>query len=158
MHSVYGDSPGFHESFLSLGDLSPPGTVGSKDSHLVYTFCHDVWRTTILNLMLDSRKCDMHLTIAKTLEKLDGHHTDDYLSRMKLFSHWRASGESKKAAALALSIGGSFEELGLQDQSIKVFQDALAMWNVGGESHGKCQSKCNLPSSTSVSPCPRFLE
>lgn len=157
VQSLFGDSPGFHESWHTLGELTPLGADGAMDSNLVYTFCHDTWRTTILNLMLDSRKRDMHLTIAKTLEKQDGYNTDDYLSRMKLFSHWRASGESKKAASLALSIGGSFEELGLQDQSIKVFQDALAMWDFDGESDGKRQSRCSFL-STSSSPCPRFLE
>jgi hypothetical protein len=79
----------------------------------------------------------MHLIIAITLEKQEGQHADDHLSRMKLFSHWKASGESKKAASLALSIGKSFEELGLQDQSIKVFEDALDMWNVSGNSESK---------------------
>jgi hypothetical protein len=109
--------------------------------------------------MLDSRKRDMHLTIAKTLEKQDGSNNDDYLSRMKLFSHWRASGESEKAASLALSIGRSFEELGLQDQSTKVFQDALSMWNVGGESEGKFVSICSvLFSSASPRPTGRFLK
>jgi class 3 adenylate cyclase len=158
-HSLFGDSPGFQDSWHSIGDASTPWTVGSSDSHLVYSFCHDIWRTTILNLMLDSRKRDMHLTIAKTLEKQDGSNNDDYLSRMKLFSHWRASGESEKAASLALSIGRSFEELGLQDQSTKVFQDALSMWNVGGESEGKFVSICSvLFSSASPRPTGRFLK
>lgn len=128
----------YHESYHSFGSDSPLATLGESSPHLVYIFCHDIWRTTILNLMLDSRKRDMHKTIAKTLEKQEGQNKGDYLSRMKLFSHWKASGESKKAASLALSIGKSFEELGLQDQSIKVFQDALDMWNVGGDSAGKC--------------------
>lgn len=134
------DSTGFHESLQSLGSstqIMAKATGESLSPPLVYTFCHDVWRTTILNLMLDSRKRDMHKIIAKTLEKQEGRNKDDYLSRMKLFSHWKASGESKKAASLALSIGTSFEELGLQDQSIKVFQDALDMWKVADESGGK---------------------
>jgi predicted ATPase len=133
------ESAGFHESMHSFGSASPVhNTVAeSIGPQLVYTFCHDIWRTTILNLMLDSRKRDMHKIIAKTLEQQEGRNKDDYLSRMKLFSHWKASGESKKAASLALSIGSSFEELGLQDQSIKVFQDALDMWKVADESGGK---------------------
>jgi class 3 adenylate cyclase len=134
------ESAGYHESLNSISSLSLvpiPLTESSIGPQLVYTFCHDVWRTTILNLMLDSRKRDMHKIIAKTLEQQKGRNQDDYLSRMKLFSHWKASGESKNAASLALSIGSSFEELGLQDQSIKVFQDALDMWKVADESGGK---------------------
>lgn len=135
---ITGESTGLHESSCSFDNPSP--SLESLSSNLVYTFCHDIWRTTILNLMLDSRKRDMHLIIAITLEKQEGQNADDYLSRMKLFSHWKASGESKKATSLALSIGKSFEELGLQDQSIKVFEDALDMWNVSGNAECKCRS------------------
>jgi tetratricopeptide (TPR) repeat protein len=123
----------FGESITSMAS-SNPHRSHRPDGHpsnkfVTYTFCHDIWRTMILNLMLDSRKRDMHRIIALTLEAQHGDDTDDYLSRMKLFSHWKASGESTKAAELALCIGKSFESLGLQDQSIKLYEDAIEMWH-----------------------------
>ena len=51
----------------------------------------------------------------------------DYGSKMKLWNHWKAAGEAGKAANLALEIGKSFEELGLHDQSIKLYEDTLEL-------------------------------
>lgn len=34
-----------------------------------YAFCHAAWRGTLLNLMLEGRKRDLHRVIAKTLEE-----------------------------------------------------------------------------------------
>ena len=102
-------------------------SVGTNNTYR-FTFCHDVWRTTVLTLMLDSRKRDIHRIIAKTLEARLSDRTDDYLSKMKLFSHWKASGESSKAVALAFSIGKSYEEMGMINQSILLYQEALRIW------------------------------
>ena len=119
-------------------------------SNCKYTFCHSIWQTMILNLMLDSRKRDMHRIIAVTQESSD-EKANDYLSRMKLFGHWKASGESSKAANLALSIGKSFEELGLQDQSIKLYEDAIEMWHdQSSEGGGLTPQVLNFINSTEL--------
>ena len=124
------DEGTFGESITSLASSSPMRQdVHPSPNFASYTFCHDTWRTTILNLMLDSRKRDMHRIIAETLEAQHGEELDNYLPRMKLFSHWKASGEPTKAANLALSIGNSFEELGLQEQGIKLYEDAIETWH-----------------------------
>lgn len=91
-----------------------------------FAFCHEIWRSTILKLMLDSRQRDIHRIIATTLELETD--SNDYLTRMKLFSHWKASRELSKAASLALTIGKSYEELGILNQSIRLYRDALGMW------------------------------
>lgn len=95
---------------------------------LTYSFCHDIWRSTILKLMLSSRKRDIHRTIAETIESQKSFNQKDYISRMKLFGHWRASGAFVKAAELALSIGNHFEGLGLNNQRIKLAEEAMAIW------------------------------
>lgn len=92
-----------------------------------YTFCHDVWRTSILNLMLESRKKQIHNIIATSLETQARTTSMDYGSQMKLWNHWKAAGEAGKAANLALEIGRNFEELGLHDQSIKLYEDTLEL-------------------------------
>lgn len=95
-----------------------------------YTFCHDVWRSSILNLMLESRKKQIHSIIATSLENQARTTSLDYGSKMKLWNHWKAAGEAGKAANLALEIGKSFEELGLHDQSIKLYEDTLELMRI----------------------------
>lgn len=101
----------------------------SPVDRLTYSFCHDIWRSTILKLMLSSRKRDIHKTIAETLESQQNGNAKDYISRMKLFSHWRASGDFIKAAELALSIGNRFEVLGLNNHRIRLADEAMTMWD-----------------------------
>ena len=92
-----------------------------------YTFSHDVWRTSILKLMLESRKKQIHSIIATSLETQARTETMDYVSQMKLWNHWKAAGDAGKAANSALTIGKSFEELGLHDQSIKLYEETLEL-------------------------------
>jgi hypothetical protein len=99
----------------------------SKFQDKNYTFCHDVWRTSILNLMLESRKKQIHSIIATSLETHARTKAMDYGSQMKVWHHWKAAGETGKAANLALSVGKRFEELGLHDQSIKLYEDTLEL-------------------------------
>jgi Cdc6-like AAA superfamily ATPase len=92
-----------------------------------YSFYHAVWRTALLNLMLDGRKRDLHRTIAEVLED-KGKGTDEYMFQTRLFSHWVQSGNFVKASELALALGKHFEErLGLPAQSIKLYNDALSL-------------------------------
>jgi len=53
---------------------------------------------------------------------------------VKLFEHWKAAGDGIKASALALSIGQSFDQLGLHAQKIQLYEDALELWT--GSSSG----------------------
>ena len=106
-------------------------SVPSDDDELKeitkYSFYHAVWRTALLNLMLDGRKRDLHRTIAEVLED-KGKGTDEYMFQTRLFSHWVQSGNFVKAAELALALGKHFEErLGLPAQSIKLYNDALGL-------------------------------
>ena len=78
--------------------------------------------------MLDSRKRDMHKIIALTFETgAHGEIRKDFQSRIKLFSHWKAGGDFAKTASLALSIGKSFEEQCLNNQSIRLYSETLEM-------------------------------
>lgn len=110
----------------------------------LYTFCHGLWRSSILKLMLDSRKKDIHRTIAMVLE---AQQVDDYEPSIKLLGHWKASGDFSKAASLSLLIGKSFEELALHDQSIRLYEDTLEMWKDAqqlGESVGGKYLTCKM--------------
>jgi uncharacterized protein HemY len=77
--------------------------------------------------MLESRKKQIHNIIATSLETQARTKAMDYGSQMKLWHHWKAAGETGKAASLALAVGKRFEELGLHDQSIKLYEDTLEL-------------------------------
>ena len=90
-----------------------------------YSFYHAVWRTALLNLMLEGRKRDLHRSIAETLETQRGEQSD-YMFNTKLFHHWICCYNFEKAADLALEVGKHFEErLGLPAQSIRLYNDCL---------------------------------
>ena len=117
---------------VQVGDGNLSVAAPSKISHadednMFFLYVHNVWRNIILNRLLASYKRDIHRKIAISLESQLGQE-EDYRSRVKLFRHWKASGDSCKASDLALEIGKSFENLGLQEQSILILEDALSMW------------------------------
>lgn len=116
-----------------------------------YSFYHAVWRSALLNLMLEGRKRDLHRTIAESMEE-QNMGVDDYMFQTKLFNHWINSGSFGRAAELALTVGKHFEErLGLPAQSIKLYNDALdlvresndASVGIGGK---HCIGSCNFQS------------
>jgi tetratricopeptide (TPR) repeat protein len=98
-----------------------------------FAFCHAVWRITLLTLMLEGRKRDLHRVIAETLEEM-GVESKDYMFQTKLFKHWVSSGNFVKATKLALVVGKHFEErLGLPAQSIRIYNEALDLLRESGE-------------------------
>lgn len=118
---------GILETRAICDDESDEGEV------LKYAFCHAVWRTTLLTLMLEGRKRDLHRVIAETLEELDVG-SNDYMFQTKLFKHWVCSGNFVKATKLALIVGKHFEErLGLPAQSIRIYNEALDLLRESGE-------------------------
>ncbi len=99
------------------------------DMNISYRFHHAMWQETILKLMLDSRKRLLHQVIAESLEmeakEMNG---NNYYSMIKLFGHWKASGNALKASSLALTIGKSFANIGLGKEAVKILDDALDVW------------------------------
>jgi len=104
-----------------------------------FTFCHDIWRSSILNIMLDSRKRDTHRLIALTLES---RRETDFVSNTILFNHLRSSGDFVKAASVALSVARDFVSLGLYDECIQILQECLGMWTLNESFAEKCDGKC----------------
>jgi hypothetical protein len=102
------------------GEHGSGGKEGVK-----YSFYHAVWRTTLLNLMLEGRRKDVHRAIAESLAQ-EGKGVEDYMFQTKLFTHWICANDFAKAAQLALTVGKHFEErLGLPAQSIRLYNEAL---------------------------------
>jgi hypothetical protein len=111
----------------------PAESDEERDLNIQYRFHHDMWRSNILKLMLDARKQDIHKIIAQSLEKMaeqDADVTGDFFFMIKLFGHWKASGDKVKATDLALVIGKSFTDACLNTESVKMFDEALSMWRL----------------------------
>jgi hypothetical protein len=115
---------GIFESTTDEGE----GEGGESNLSTTYSFHHAVWRTAILNLMLEGRKRDLHRSIAESLEAQNVA-VHNYMYQTKMFSHWKASSDFPKSAELALSVGKHFEErLGLPAQSLRLYNEALDMF------------------------------
>lgn len=78
--------------------------------------------------MLDERIQEIHEHVAIILEReidTEDQEKDDFEKQVRVFHHWNASGHFINAAELALKIGGQLMLLGLNSQSILLFDDVL---------------------------------
>jgi len=91
-----------------------------------YSFYHDKWKSNLLALLLQSRKRDIHRSAAEAYLFSEEKH--DYHSKIQLFRHWKECGDTMKAAMLSLEIGNSFSSVGLNEERIRIYDDALDMW------------------------------
>ncbi len=128
----------------SLGNVTIP--LKGRRSHPLYAenrlyrFTHDSWKTSILGVMLDGRKAELHENVAMTLEHkmID---EGDLREQSRLLSHWIASGNFAKAADLGIKIGSQMMILGLNPGSLMIFDDVLDIFTSieteeGGERYG----------------------
>ena len=78
--------------------------------------------------MLDERIQEIHEQVAITLERelgAEARNQDDFEKQIRIFKHWNSSGHFTNASELALKIGGQLMLLGLNTQSILLFDDVL---------------------------------
>ncbi|KAL9178549.1 hypothetical protein ACHAXT_001887 [Thalassiosira profunda] len=109
-------------------------SLKGRKAHPFYTenrrlrFTHDSWKSSILNLMLDERKREMHEHVAVSLERELGDEAsahDDFEKQSRVLQHWKSCGNFVKAATIALNAGGQLMLIGLNSQAILYFDDAL---------------------------------
>ena len=96
-----------------------------------YRFTHDSWKTSILDIMLDGRKAELHEYVATTLEQEmseESNNQDDLKWQLRVFTHWNSSGNFSKASELGLQIGSQMMIMGLNPQAIMIFNDVLDRW------------------------------
>ena len=117
-------------------ETSPEDDFDESMEDSLYRFRLDVFRTSVINSMLESRRRDLHSTIARVLKaKIDSKDSTsvNYRENLALFSHLKASGDSVNTASLALEIGKRFEKMGLFGQSLSLYNETLDLWNVASE-------------------------
>ncbi len=129
----FGD-PVDDDDHLGAGVEDMTITPSARKSHPLYSdnrryrFTHDSWKTSILSVMLDGRKEEMHEQIATVLEREiveESDSKDDLEKQIHVFKHWNLSGNFTKAAELALQIGGQLMILGLNSQADLLFTDVI---------------------------------
>lgn len=117
---------------ILIVEKPPPSETEKKEednSNPVYSFLHQIWQNTILSLLLDSRKKDVHRKIAQAMEEKLAKESCDFEFKTKLLGHWKCSGDTAKLAKLALNLGKNIEtQLGLPTQSIRLYEEALSAW------------------------------
>jgi tetratricopeptide (TPR) repeat protein len=120
------------EGILFVGespDSSQDLNNRQDDDQTKFSFYQNVWRTTIMGLILGSRKKDIHKKIALSLEGSPKQFKASSEYHSKVFSHWKATGDTAKATAAALCAGNFFDEqLGNPSESLTIYEDALEMW------------------------------
>jgi hypothetical protein len=93
-----------------------------------FFFSNEIWRESILELMLDQHKKTIHRAIATALEALHNEEVDDdYRIQLKIFHHWKSGGNFVKASETALRTGKIFDSLGLHKQNVSLFEGTLRM-------------------------------
>jgi len=85
-----------------------------------------MWRNTVLGTMLKERKRELHKKIAMKMEEnanlFQGR--SDLSVMLKLFEHWKSSGDFSKAARIALFVGKRLKDWDLLHQNIDILRDA----------------------------------
>jgi len=111
------------------------GEAVSDEDDIVFTFYHHVWPSTLLGLMLDSRKCDLHRKIATSMDRRLEKEEVSIDFKLKLFKHWRTTGDTVKTIAVALLAGKELEsDLSIESdpskisQSFSVYEETLTMF------------------------------
>lgn len=112
----------------------------NDDSNMCYLFRHDSWLRLVTSLMLDSWKRDIHEHAALSMEeKLSSSAENNYRVKIKILRHYLKARNLMKAAKLALDIGHNLKHLGLNPQSVKVYEEVQTMWqNTSDESDEEC--------------------
>ena len=117
------------EMIVDIGDSTGARPRKHLTVQYTYTFYHDTWRRVIKSLMLDSWVRDIHMHAATAIEaRVPDNEMRDYGTKVKLFQHWKGSENTIRAAEVALDIGKSFKLLGMNLHSIKLYEDAIDMW------------------------------
>lgn len=128
------------DSYIPTGLSATVLDESNDENNICYLFRHDSWLRLITSLMLDSWKQDIHEYAALSIEnKLNVSAESDYQVKTKIFRHYIKAKNLMKASNLALEIGQSLKHLGLNPQSVKVYEEALAIWrNSSGEGDDEC--------------------
>lgn len=111
--------------FIEGREATEAADTFDMSNDTVFRFQQEIWQSTLLGLLLDSRKRDIHRKIACAIQsymKDDG--TDTLEQKAKLFRHWKAAGDTTKATSIALFFGASFG-----GHAATLYEEALRMWH-----------------------------
>ena len=113
---------------VSKGTALDSEDVVLLDDETILTFRHSVWRSTLLGLMLDARKRDVHRKIATAMEKAMNE-SSSHIFKSKLFNHWKNAGDTSRATTAALIAGRDLQEaVRCSPETISLYKEALCMW------------------------------
>lgn len=128
------EQEGILESILMAEDRDEEDTFDTSIRHPFFSdncrlrFTHDSWQKSILNVMLDEKKREIHEHIAISMEREldnDNDEQQDFEKQINVFNHWKSSGSFIKAAGMSLSIGGQLMMFGLNSQAVLLFDEVL---------------------------------
>lgn len=108
-------------------DVSESFCFDKLDDTTSFSFVQEIWRDTLLGLMLASRKRDVHRKTANSLEEcMPSNATLDY--RMKILNHWMESGTTEKSTETALIVGELLQSSSRLPDTVSIYEDCLSMF------------------------------
>jgi hypothetical protein len=124
------------EGILSMNTYEQKGSEGYElcweSDDTSYNFRSNIWRSILLGLMLDSRQQDVHRKIAQAMDKKMNEESVSLEFKTKLCRHWKSSGNTERATALALLTGKEMEkDAGNIYRGINLYEETLKMWGWG---------------------------
>lgn len=127
------------EGILCVGEMCKSEAIRQNmkvkdDDDTIFTFFQDVWRSTVLKLLLGSRKRDAHRKIALSLEhRLTHEHCPE--TRVKIFRQWKGTGDAVKSAESALRAGHCLDSHGRSLESVTLYDETLKIWGWNSSSY-----------------------
>jgi hypothetical protein len=118
-----------HRSFASELFDSIDKSNGEPQKSIRFTFCNPLWRSTVIEMLTDSKRRELHNRIASSIQSRRPTDVHGFVSEAKVFMRWRAGGCKEQATKVALSLAESYERIGLHNMRILPLEDALRMWD-----------------------------
>jgi hypothetical protein len=114
------------------GILQHPGpqVESNLEDDTVFSFPHEVWYTTLIGLMLGSRKQYLHRLVALSMEdQLSDKDVETMEFRLRLHNHWKLAGDSTRATQSTLHICRQMEvDAELRGDCVILLEETLTMW------------------------------
>ena len=101
-----------------------------RQTHIRCAFADNSWYSTTVGLMHASRKVELHRAVAIWLQTKAQGQFSSLSSRTFMLSHWKAAKCWVPAAAVALSIACSYEQLDMCSQGISILTSTLELWTL----------------------------
>ena len=99
--------------------------VNGESLKSTYRFTNEKWLQTVLSTMLDERVRNLHKFTAEILEQATSQKNFSIYDHIKLFEHWKQSGNIRKAIVRAISICDLYPDWNFYQQCLFLLNESF---------------------------------